>query len=66
MTKRDIYKKNCEINNYKHLLQSICDTDFICDIDTEPASNTNAYAEYVWMKPPIKIEEEKNITKEKK
>jgi hypothetical protein len=34
--------------------------------DTEPVPNPVAYAEYVWMKSLIKIEEEKNIRKEKK
>jgi hypothetical protein len=35
-------------------------------IQTEHVPNEVVYAEYVWIKPSIKIEEEKGMKKEKK
>jgi hypothetical protein len=66
MSKHDSCKKNYEANNYKQLVCAICDTDFGCNLDREPIHNPVAYAEYVWTKPPVKIEEEKGVMKEKK
>jgi hypothetical protein len=61
-----LFQKKCEIYNYKQLLRSICDTDFGSSVDTEPVSNPVVYAEYVWIKPPVKIDEEEDVKKEKK
>jgi hypothetical protein len=48
------------------VLCSICHIDFGCSVETEPVPNPVLFAEYVWMKPPVKIDEEKNASKGKK
>jgi hypothetical protein len=44
----------------------MCDTDFGCSVDTETVPNPVGFAEYIWMKPPVKIDEDEDVSKRKK
>jgi hypothetical protein len=63
MSKLDLFNKKCEINNYQKALCLICDTDFGCSLDIDPVPNPVVFAEYVWMKLPVKIDEEEDASK---
>jgi hypothetical protein len=66
MSKLDLFKKKYGINNYKQFLCSICDTDCRCNTDIDPIPYPVWYAEYMWIKSPVKIDEEEDIKKENK
>jgi hypothetical protein len=63
MSNLDLFKKNCEIKNYKQLFYTISNTDFDfgCCADTAPVPNPVAYSEYVCMKPSVKIDEVEDV-----
>jgi hypothetical protein len=44
----------------------MCDTEFGCSVDSEPVPNPVGFAEYVWMKPPVEIDEDEDASKRKK
>jgi hypothetical protein len=66
MSKFDLFKKKCEINYYQKALCSIYDSDFGCRVDIEPVPNPVVFAEYVWIKFLVKIDEEEDMSKGKK
>jgi hypothetical protein len=59
-------KKKCEAKKLEKALCMMCDTDFGCSVDTKPVPNPVGFAEYVWMKPPVEIDEDVNVSKRKK
>jgi hypothetical protein len=44
----------------------MCDTEFGCSVDSQPVPNPVGFAKYVWMKPPVEIDEEVKLSKRKK
>jgi hypothetical protein len=60
MSKLDTFKKNVRQKNWRK------NYEFGCSIDSEPVPNPVGFAEYLWMKPPVEVNENVDVSKRKK
>jgi hypothetical protein len=66
MSKLEAFKKKCEAKKLEKELCILCDSEFGCSVDSEPVPNPVGFAENLWMKPPVEIDEDEDASKRKK